>query len=247
MQTYEVGPVTLILERNNTFTTVTMGFEFALDFDTIVPESQEEADDYHNSVARVIKFLQGINNAFIVETDHPETELFVTQRINNISIEVPEGCNKIPLIGLILFKKVKALLGDYPVEGFSLSFCMNESNTDKLKTTLDYSDDLIEGSKLQMVLQHYEEEWSKEMVSEHEELEKEHVENVDDHPTVPWWNRNDGQVRDFINMDIDSFQDFQNEELAIRILTVDLEDEYSDSPDDSEPSEPTNNGDYFKF
>lgn len=256
MQTYEVGPVTLILERNSSFTTVSMEFTFALDFDSIVPDTEEEAVDYHNSIARTVKFLQGINNAFILETDYPETELFVTQRINNVSIEVPEGCNKIPLIGQMLFKKVKALMGNFDVESFSLEFYMNEPSSDKLKTKLEYTDESVEGTKLDLVLGHYETEWTEEMVKDHEELKDQQIDISDEEPTTPWWNRNDGQVRDFINMDIESFEDFQDQELTIRILTVDLEDEdvmiidddFETDDDDPEPDTPdtTDNG-YYKF
>lgn len=248
MQTYQIGPATIILERDSAFTPVTLNFEFCIDFDSIVPETNEDAYNYHNSIARVSKFLQGINNAFILETNYPETELFVTSRINNISIEVPEGCNKIPLIGLMFFHKVDALLGDYELKSFSLSFNLTDASTDQIKTKLDYTAENIEGTKLQSILTHYEEIWGEEMESDLEEMGDSLSE--EDKDTTPWWHRNDGQVRDFINMDVESFDHIKEDSTMIRILTVDLEDEdfpeYDPTePDDGTPTEPSDDG-YYK-
>jgi len=63
-----------------------------------------------------------------------------------------------------------------------------------------------------------------------------------------WWHRNDGQVRDFINMDTDSFESFQEDQTPIRILTVDLDDvDIEFIPDDDDPETPDSPDDgYFK-
>lgn len=256
MQTYRVSPVTIMLERNNSFAPVVMDFEFSLDFDTIVPETDEEAEIYHNCIARTIKFLQGINNGFILETTYPETELFVTQRINNISIEVPDNCNKVPLIGLILFKKVRALMCDFKVESFSLEFFMNDSQSDSIKTKLEYTDDNLKDSKLMAVLQHYEDEWTQDIVSDYDDASEEGILDdsisQEDLPTTPWWNRNDGNVRDFINMDVESFDSLKDKEMSIRILTVDIDDDPimfipDDGEDPDEPTQPTDDDGYYKI
>lgn len=246
MQTYEIGPITVTLERDGSFTPVTLDLKYSVTFDSIVPNTEEEALDYHNSVARATKFLQGINNAFILETSYPETELFVTSRVNNVSIEVPDGCNKIPLIGLILHHKVDALLGNYELKDFTLSFNINEPNGERLKTTLQYNDDTITGTRLETILEVFETEWLEEMRKDLDELGDD-VENIDEYSN-PWWKRNDGQVRDFINMDADSFEVFKDDDTPIRILTVDLEDDIEFIPDDEQDdpeSDPTDDG-YFK-
>jgi len=246
MQTYEIGPVTVTLERDGSFTPVTLDFKYSVAFDSIVPETEEEAVNYHNSVARATKFLQGINNAFILETSYPETELFVTSRVNNVSIEVPDGCNKIPLIGLLLHHKVNALLDDYQLEEFTLSFNINEPNGEQLKTTLQYNPDTITGTRLESILNHFEAEWLEEMRKDLEEL-GDGYEDLEEYKN-PWWHRNDGQVRDFINMDADSFESIQDDQTPIRILTVDLDDvDIEFIPDDDDPETPDSPDDgYFK-
>lgn len=256
MQTYEIENVNILLERDNSFTPVSLSFKFSVDFDAIVPETDEEALQYHRSISKVTKFLQGINNAYVVETNYPETELFVTGRINNISIEVPEGANKIPIIGLILHHKVSALLNSYDLVNFNMGFMLNDANNSNIKTTLDYNPETVTGSKLQFILNGFEEVWEEEMQNDVEELEGNDIPTDSD--LIPWWHRNDGQVRDFINMDVDSFENLHDGANSIRILTIDIEDEFDIIADeydnidveDDEPTEPKPSPDddgYFKI
>lgn len=253
MQTYEIGPITITLEREGSFTPVSLEFKFSVDFDSIVPETEDEAFQYHTAVDRTTKFLHGINTAYILETDYPETELFVTSRINNVSIEVPEGCNKIPLIGLMLYYKVDALLGDYDLKNFSLAFNLNDPKSDNIRTTLDYNSDTVPGSKLNAILTSCTQTWVEEMEKDITELGDSAPELIE--PINAWWHRNDGHVRDFINMDIDSFESIQDEDGSnIRILTVDIDEDDDmisfmnelDSEDDETPKPPNNTDDgYF--
>lgn len=245
MQTYEIANVNVLLERDATFTNVSLSFRYSVDFDSIVPETDEEAVTYHYAVTRATKFLRGLNNAYILETNYPETELFVTSRINNVSVEVPEGANKIPLIGLMFYHKINAILNNFKLLDFQMDFNINESSSGSLKTTLQYNESTVDQSRLQTILSSYEQQWEEEMKEDVDELDQ--INDFDIADLIPWWHRDDGQVRDFINIDIESFEEFQKDGAQISILTVDIEDEELDKimfEDDTDP-EPNDDG-YLK-
>lgn len=265
MQEYTVGPVVLQLEKDNHYSPVEMQFSFSIPFQHIVPDTMEEARDFHDSVARTIKFLQGIHSAYVTETSYEETELFVTGRINNISIEVPDGCNKIPLFGAILYHKTNALMKDFPIEEFKVTFKLIDDGRESISTDIIYSDMTYMGSKIEAIIEHYEDEWRAELQGEYDELasiaDADTASELYDHPSDPWWRRCDGKVRDFVKMSIMEVEGEEEEGLMppycdldnIRVLSVDIgEDDGipvyqpsdNDDPDDDDTPEPDPDGYY---
>lgn len=268
MQTYTIGPVTLFLEKDNQFTPVSMTFEFSVPFNYIVPDDQDEAIDYHNSIARTIKFFQGIHASYVLESSYENTEPFVTGRINNITIEVPDGCNKVPLLGVLFYYKALALMNNFPIEEFKLQFNIIESSTETVKTELLYNDMTMLGSKLESIIKHYEEHWTSELLEEHNDIKEnvgDEIEDATDEdfgPLTAWWHRLDGQVRDFVNVqvgfvdengdDIDEVSEefaemMMKEYDGIRVLSVDIGEEPIAATKNPSPEEPDPDNGYYNI
>ena len=274
MQMFHVGPVVVTLEKDSQFIPIRLEFKFSIGFDDIIPTTLDEAESFHYNTKRLKNFFAGINRAFVLESEYEETELFVTGRIGNVSIEVPSGFNKMPLFGALLFNKAMAILDDIELIEMEMSYVIIDptgENDERLRSTLLYNDMMYLGSKLQSLVEYNEDAWGDEIRPVYEDEDGNPL--LDDEgneiPVKPWWRRNDGEVRDLINLNFYEIEDEETGELLegiplkqkdeimseIKVMKIDIDDEvdegYNSRPDDNPDDSPENsNGDnpqYYNF
>lgn len=262
MQNYKVGPIIVNLEKNNQFIPVQLDFEFAVSFEYLVPSTQEEAERFHRNISRLIKFFQGMNRAYVLETDYIETELFVTGRVANVSIEVPSGCNKMPLFGALLYNKAQALLEEFTIEEFKLGFMIVEAGIDdseSLRSQITYNDMTYLGTTLESLVNYHESLWVDEISPVFEDADGDPLLDPDGKPidVLPWWKRSDGEVRDLINLSLYEIEDEDTGELVegipvrskeevmeeIKILRIMIEPEDELADDHTPPPPPQDDDD----
>ncbi len=211
MQVYNIGPVVLNFEREGLFVPVELTFSFSVAFHYLVPQSAEESERFHRNTMRLIQFFQGLNRAFVLESEYEETEIFTTGRVANVSIEVPNKFNKIPLFGALMYHKAEALLEEIALEEFRMTFELCQGGGDRhgeLKSELLYNDMTYLGSNLETMIQVHEKEWMTEIVQTY--LDVEDIDDLSDEERaeyLPWWKRPTGEVRDMVNINIYEIED----------------------------------------
>lgn len=260
MQVYNVGPVEVQFERNGHFIPVELEFSFSIPFHYLVPTTTEESERFHRNTTRLIRFFQGLNRAFVIETDYEETELFATGRIKNVSVEVPSKCNKMPIVGALFYHKAQALLEEIALEEFTMTFTLTEGSLAKhegLKSQLVYNDMTYLGSNLEALVEIHEQEWMTDIIENYFDTEEEMSEE-EQKQYKPWWKRSTGDVRDMVNIIIHEIEDEDTGELlegvplrtkeelmaAIQIPKISLgdDDEFAETIPSKPPTEPDGDG-----
>lgn len=248
MQTYTVGPTMVLFDHNSSFSPFNLKFHFTVSFNSIIPDTEDQALLYHNSIKRTIKFLNGLNGAYVLETDFENTSTFVTGKVKNVSIEVPTGCNKTPMLGLFLKHKVQALLFPYTLENFKMEFeLFDTSDMGKVYSTTEYNESTLKDTKLEQLFEEQEQIWINDLNEQLDELEDN--DEVDSY-RIPWWNRLDGTVRDFLNVlpeELENADNFVINSIDLgEELPMDTIEDALDGEDNIDNNDEPDDG-YFKF